>query len=129
VVDDAPPRAAVSVHEPVATAARQIRHTLRALLTAWGLPPDIVDDALLVVEELVANVVDHARTRFELVVQLTGRVLRVAVRDRGSGFPRMRPFDPNATRGRGLQVVTALADRWGCETDERGKTVWADLAA
>jgi anti-sigma regulatory factor (Ser/Thr protein kinase) len=129
VADDAPPRAAVSVHEPVATAVRQIRHTLRVLLTAWGLPTDIVDDALLVVEELVANVVDHARTRFELVVQLTGRVLRVAVRDGGKGFPRVRPFDPNATRGRGLQVVTALADRWGCETDERGKTVWADLPA
>ena len=129
VVDDDPARAAVSVHEPVATVTRQIRRTLRALLTGWGLAGEVVDDALLVVEELVTNVVDHARTRFQLVVELTGRVLHVAVRDCDARLPEVRPFDPAAARGRGLQVVTSLAQRWGCDRHERGKTVWADLAA
>ena len=129
MVEDVPARAAVSVHEPVPTVGRQIRRTLRTVLTSWGVAADVVDDALLVVEELVANVVDHARTRFELVVQLSGRVLRVAVRDCGSGFPQVRPFDPHAARGRGLQVVATLAQRWGCDPHERGKTVWVDLAA
>jgi len=128
VVDDGPPRAAVSVHEPVATAGRQIRRALRALLTGWGVAADVVDDALLVVEELVANVVDHARTRFQLAVELTGRVLHLSVRDCGTGFPEVHPFDPNAARGRGLQVVANLAVRWGCDPDEGGKTVWVDLA-
>jgi anti-sigma regulatory factor (Ser/Thr protein kinase) len=128
VVDDDPPKAAVSVHDPVATAGRQIRRALRSLLTGWGVAADVVDDALLVVEELVANVVDHARTRFLLVVRLSGRVLRVAVRDCGGGFPQVRPFDPHALRGRELQVVAKLADRWGCEPHEGGKTVWVDLA-
>ena len=129
MVDDSPPRAAVSVHEPVATAGRQIRHALRSLLTGWEVAAEVVDDAVLVVEELVANVVDHARTRFEVVVELTGRVLRVAVRDCGSGLPQVRPFDPDAARGRGLQVVAELAVRWGCEPHPHGKTVWVDLAA
>src|SRR6185295_1401529 len=40
VVDDVPVRAAVSVHEPVATVCRQIRHSLRILLTGWGLAAD-----------------------------------------------------------------------------------------
>ena len=123
-----PPRAAVSVHEPVAAVARQIRHTLRLLLTGWGIATDVVDDVLLVVEELIANVVDHARTRFRLVVQLTGRVLRVAVRDSGSGLPQVRPVDPAGDRGRGLQVVAKLAQSWGYDQHEGGKTVWADLA-
>ena len=128
MVDDAPARSAVSVHEPVATACRQIRRSLRALLTGWGVAADAVDDALLVVEELVANVVDHARTRFQLAVRLTGRLLHVAVRDGSAGLPHLNPFDPNAVRGRGLQVVATLAQQWGYEPDEHGKTVWVDLA-
>jgi phosphoserine phosphatase RsbU/P len=128
VVDDGPRRAAVSVHEPVATVTRQIRRTLRALLTGWGLAAEVVDDALLVVEELVANVVDHAHTRFQVAVRLTNRGLRVSVRDCDAGLPQVRPFDPEAARGRGLQVITSLAQRWGCDRHERGKTVWADLA-
>jgi anti-sigma regulatory factor (Ser/Thr protein kinase) len=128
VVDNGPARSTVSVHEPVAAVCRQIRRFLRALLTGWGIAADAVDDALLVVEELVANVVDHARTRFELVVQLTGKVLRVAVRDGDAELPRVHPFDPNAARGRGLQVITALAQQWGYDPHESGKTVWVDLA-
>ena len=71
-----PPRSMTSTHEPVATVAGQIRRRLRTLLAGWGLSADTVDDALLVVEELVANVLDHARTRFELIVRLSGSVLR-----------------------------------------------------
>jgi anti-sigma regulatory factor (Ser/Thr protein kinase) len=126
VVDDA--RAAVSEHEPVATEGRQIRHSLRTLLTGWGLGEDAVGDAQLVVEELVANVVDHVGTPFQLVVRLTGRVLRVAVRDGSRGLPQVRPFNPHAARGRGLQVIAALAQHWGYDCDDRGKTVWVDLA-
>lgn len=121
-------RTAMFEHEPVATVGRQIRRSLRALLTGWEIAADVVDDALLVVEELVANVVDHAPTRFQLAVQLTGRVLRVEVRDAGTGLPQIRPFDPNAARGRGLQVINALAQRWGCDRDDSGKTIWVDLA-
>ena len=128
MADDDPARTAVSVPEPVAAVGRQIRRTLRVVLTGWGLAADVVEDALLVVEELVTNVVDHAHTRFQLAVRLTNHVLRVAVRDCGSGLPRVQPFDPNAARGRGLQVITAIAQQWGCDPHEGGKTVWVDLA-
>ena len=130
MVDTAcPPRSMTSTHEPVATVAGQIRRRLRTLLTAWGVTAEIVDDALLVVEELVANVLDHARTRFELIVRLTGSVLHLAVHDDSPGTPQVRPFDPHADRGRGLQLVSTLAVRWGCDPDAAGKTVWAELPA
>jgi two-component sensor histidine kinase len=118
-----------SNHEPVATVAGQIRRRLRVLLAGWGLSDDTVADALLVVEELVANVLDHARTRFQLIVRLTGSVLHLAVQDGSPGSPQIRPFDPHAGRGRGLQLVSTLAVRWGCDTEPAGKTVWAELPA
>jgi two-component sensor histidine kinase len=130
MVDTAcPPRSMTSSHEPVATVAGQIRRRLRTLLAGWGLSEDTVDDALLVVEELVANVLDHARTRFQLIVRLTGSVLHLAVHDGDPGSPQVRPFDPHAGRGRGLQLVSTLAARWGCDADPAGKTVWAELPA
>jgi anti-sigma regulatory factor (Ser/Thr protein kinase) len=128
-VSDDGPRTAVSVHEPVATVTRQIRRTLRALLTGWGVAAAVVDDAVLVVEELVTNVVDHARTRFQLAVELIGHELCVSVRDGDARLPQLRPFDPTAARGRGLQVVSSVAQRWGCDRHDDGKTVWAALAA
>jgi anti-sigma regulatory factor (Ser/Thr protein kinase) len=113
--------------DPVATVVAPLRHHVRALLTGWGVPADGVDDALLVVEELVANVIDHARTRFEVVVRVTGDALYVGVRDHSTREPRLQPRDPQAVRGRGLQLVTALAQRWGCDRHPDGKTVWAQL--
>jgi anti-sigma regulatory factor (Ser/Thr protein kinase) len=118
-----------SAHEPAATVAGPIRRRVRALLTRWGLRAETVDDALLVVEELVANVIDHARTRFRLVVRLVGDVVHIAVRDHCLAAPHVQPFDPLAVRGRGLQLVTRLSRRWGCEQHPDGKTVWAELAA
>jgi two-component sensor histidine kinase len=118
-----------SIHEPVETVVRHIRRHMRTLLTAWELDPDRIDDALLVVEELVANAVDHARTRFRLIIDLIGSSLRLAVRDDSDCFPELRAQDPTATRGRGLQLVDDLALRWGCEPHDRGKTIWAVLGA
>jgi two-component sensor histidine kinase len=102
---------------------------LRTLLSTWGVSAETLDDALLVVEELVANVLDHARTRFELIIRLTGSVLHLAVHDGATGSPQVRPFDPHAGRGRGLQLVSTLAARWGCDADAAGKTVWVELPA
>lgn len=125
----ATPRRVSSSHEPVATVAAPIRRRLRALLAGWDVRPDSVDDALLVVEELVANVLDHAGTRFELLVRMTGDVLHVSVRDRSARAPHVQPHDPHAARGRGLQLVASLSQRWGCEPHGDGKTVWAELRA
>lgn len=130
MVDPAsPPRQMSSNHEPEAASAGQLRRRVRTLLTGWGVHADTVDDALLVIEELVANVLDHARTPFQLVVRLIGNVVHIAVNDRSTRAPRLQPFDPTAVRGRGLQLVSTLAVRWGCERQAGGKTVWAELAA
>ena len=124
-----PSRCVDTIHEPHATTPARIRRTLRAAFAQWELPGDAAEDALMVVEELVANVVDHARTPFRLTVDHDGPFLRITVRDGCTGAPQVRPFSARADRGRGLQMIEALTSRWGCDRTAAGKTVWAVLAA
>src|SRR4029450_12729345 len=52
--------------DAVAAATTAIRHKPRDGFADWPLTGDTADDALIVVEEMVTNVVDHARTPFRL---------------------------------------------------------------
>lgn len=113
---------------PVAHSARAARHVLDALLGVWSAPQDR-DDAVLVVNELVSNVVDHVGGEASLVVEVTmsDGWLRVSVADGSAVRPVVQKLSGQEPRGRGMQVVAALAARWGCEDHEGGKRVWVDL--
>jgi anti-sigma regulatory factor (Ser/Thr protein kinase) len=107
-----------------------LRTELRALFTSWAVPEDAGEDALLVISELIANVIDHARTPFRLTVHPDdpiGPTLQVAVEDSSTALPVQQPYEPYAVRGRGLQIVDQIATRWGYQTHHNGKTVWATL--
>ena len=94
---------------------------------------DLAETAQLCLSELVTNAIVHAGTRCELRATLD-TALTVAVRDRGGpasdaalvAAPDADP-DPLRVHGRGLQLVDALADRWGSERDAVGTTVWFSL--
>ncbi|MEV8044579.1 ATP-binding protein [Streptomyces griseoluteus] len=104
------------------------RRLVRIALTAWGLDT-LVDDAGLVVSELVANAVRHSRREsIRMMVERTApRTVRVAVADFSRTMPEARTPKHDDEDGRGLLLVTSLARTWG--TDERrwGKVVWAEL--
>jgi anti-sigma regulatory factor (Ser/Thr protein kinase) len=111
------------------TAPRHARALLRAAATEWEVDEDIYEDAAMIVTELVANAVDHARSSSTLTIDLDDHGLHVAVRDTClTGVPRLAPADPHAPRGRGLQMVDALSTNWGVTRHGDGKTVWAVLA-
>ena len=133
VAADVPVSRYIDDGEPVATSTARIRRRLRAAFAQWGLPADIIENALMVVEELVANAVDHARTPFRLTVDhltaRSGAALRIAVQDQCPQPVNVRPFDARAARGRGLQMIEALTSRWGCDRTAAGKTVWALVPA
>jgi anti-sigma regulatory factor (Ser/Thr protein kinase) len=116
-------------YAPATGVGRSIRAELRQVLPTWGLGEHVVEDVLTVAEEFVANVLDHAGSEFRIVVVLSNAVLRLEVSDRAAGLPRVQSFDRDALRGRGLQLVDAVAIRWGVDQHEVGKTVWADVAA
>ncbi|MFB8773270.1 ATP-binding protein [Streptomyces broussonetiae] len=103
-------------------------------LRAWGTSPGVIERAEQIVAELTANAALHGgdgRRDFRLALALdTGTgMLRIAVSDAGATpVPAVRDGAPEeAESGRGLLLVGALADRWGTQSEEGGKTVWAEL--
>jgi hypothetical protein len=60
-----------------------------------------------------------------LAVSFDGRAVVVAVQDGSMLEPHLRPFDLAAARGRGLQMVDALAKSWHWVQHAGGKTVQA----
>jgi anti-sigma regulatory factor (Ser/Thr protein kinase) len=77
-------------------AARTARHQLAGWLGFSHAAPDL-NDAILLVSELVTNALVHGRGRIELRAQLDDDRLRVDVIDEGHGFART---DPCARGGR-----------------------------
>ena len=112
----------------VPQSAGDARRFLRASLEEWGCgDAALVEDAVLMVSELVTNVGLHARTTARLDIRLDPDHLRVEVHDESSSAPEMRPHSVGAEAGRGLRIVDALASRWGVEAWPGGKAVWFEL--
>ncbi|MCI3278932.1 ATP-binding protein [Streptomyces cylindrosporus] len=105
------------------------RHFTRWTLHYWGLAEwPRADDLLLCVSELVTNALLHGvppgrRLLFRL--KYDGEVIRIEVHDSGTGVPRVA--DDADEGGRGLLLVSALADKWGVGERDPGKVVWAEF--
>lgn len=91
-------------------------------------------DAALIVSELASNAVQHAGTDLVVTVVRTGPELLLAVRDSDTRYPRLHePSDEGSAdalreRGRGLQLVHAVAPSWGALPTRGGKVVWATVS-
>jgi PAS domain S-box-containing protein len=88
---------------------------------------ELVDLATLLVSEVVTNSVLHAGTEMRLRCGPSGAGIRVEVFDRSSLMPSVRHYDADATTGRGLGLVSALATSWGVDCEDDGKTLWFEL--
>jgi anti-sigma regulatory factor (Ser/Thr protein kinase) len=109
-----------------AWAARRITHAVVVL--RWSLSPQIGEDAVLLVSELVGNAVRHTGARvFGLRMGRRRGWIRVEVRDPSRGLPCLMPVAPTDTSGRGLFLVDMLADRWGVDLLPRGKNTWFEM--
>lgn len=93
------------------------------------IPATLAEDVLLCISELVTNALQASCdfATIEIAVD-TGRV-RVVVTDNGTGWPTPQRPGPSDPTGRGLMIISALADRWGVESLAASKTVWAELTA
>ena len=112
--------------ERTSQAPREARGRVRHLQHIIG--PDRVDDAALLVSELVTNAVKYGPEdeQIRLIIQNDGTCTRFTVHDLGLGpLPEMREASDPAPGGHGLRLVNSVADRWGVE---RGSTrVWFEL--
>jgi anti-sigma regulatory factor (Ser/Thr protein kinase) len=111
-------------------APEEARLWLNGLLE-WSDGP--LEDAKLLTSELVTNSLRHAGLGptdwIEISVQRPPPTLRVMVCDPGVGFappadPQLPP--PSQPDGRGLFIISRIADRWGVLTGAR-TCVWFEI--
>jgi anti-sigma regulatory factor (Ser/Thr protein kinase) len=107
------------------TSARRARMLIRRPLRRWGLAT-LIPTAELLVSELVTNAVRYAQGKLMLRLVLEGGLVCEVIDD-SAALPRLRQPDVQDERGRGLQVVSQLAQRWGARRTAGGKTVWCEL--
>ncbi|MEK2493174.1 SpoIIE family protein phosphatase [Kitasatospora purpeofusca] len=129
---------AAATFEPVGRSASAARAFVRDALLGWGLP-EVVDDAVVLVSELVTNAVVHAGTAAEVCCLREDGTVRIEVTDHHPerGLPTFADVpttasdhyaDADGEGGRGLLMCAALAERWGVEYGSGRKTVWFRLA-
>lgn len=114
--------------------ARTVRQFTRLVL---GEDKSLIDDALLVVDELVGNAIVHRPGDFEVPAGVSPYIhlslqswrswLIIAVVDPWPGIPVPRVAGEADEGGRGLAVVQALAAGWWTDRRVHDKTVHALL--
>jgi anti-sigma regulatory factor (Ser/Thr protein kinase) len=116
---------------PLPTAVPCARLHAVHVLREWGLR-DLAGDIEMIASELITNAIEASvllpeRPPVSLRLVLTGRALVIQVWDHSPLDLEPREADAGDECGRGLTVVAALADRWGCErTGSHRKVVWAE---
>jgi hypothetical protein len=105
------------------------RHLLEEAFHQWGGDAAVLlDDARLLLSELVSNAVLHARSPLLVSIRWQASSVRLAVRDKSPDIPTVRSELRDAGWGGwGLQVVQELSRNWGVDATPDGKTVWAEL--
>jgi len=111
-------------------------------LVDWGRE-HLVDDAALCVTEMAANTALHSGSPYmQVAMSDLDPAVRVSVEDAGGLVPLpavtpspvlaarsagVPPVEALGTTGRGLAIVSVLAQSWGIEERADGRRVWADL--
>jgi hypothetical protein len=132
-----------AVHHPPLPTARSVERTLRIdpdfgapaaarrlvadTIGEWRRHSELLEDAMLVASEMASNVVKHAGTPFSVTVRCHRSGVRISAQDASAAQPIVRDPGPEALSGRGLRLIGDIAEGWGIEWTEAGKTVWAHL--
>ncbi|WP_427924895.1 SpoIIE family protein phosphatase [Streptomyces sp. cg40] len=109
-----------------ATAVAEGRSFVVKTLAAWDCT-DKVDDARLLVSEVLTNAVQHAEGPLVLHLRRTVTELAVEICDLSPHLPQPRLAAEDEESGRGLILVDTLADNWGVRPTDQGKTTWFTL--
>lgn len=108
------------------------RTRLAAFLTVHRASSDVIDDALIVISEMIANAVSHGMPTqdgsIEISWSINGTLLELSVHDGGDGGESLKPvdFDEDSLSGRGLSIINRVADRWWVDMSQ-GTRVNAEL--
>src|SRR5262245_49341538 len=111
--------------QPEASAPAMGRRVLDGLSDTMA--PSILDDARLLLTELLTNAIQHAHLslddRISVSVRREPTGLLVEVADPGDGMPPSGERRPGSGSGWGLILLDRLADEWGIEPLSDGGTL------
>ncbi|MFG2328086.1 SpoIIE family protein phosphatase [Streptomyces sp. NPDC048604] len=111
--------------EPDLANVARARELVTTRLAEWGL-----DEAAfvteLIVSELVTNAIRYVGGPVGLRLIRGPEGLVCEVSDTGTAQPRVRRARETDEGGRGLFLVSQLADRWGSRFTPGGKTIWSE---
>ncbi|MGP3982932.1 SpoIIE family protein phosphatase [Streptomyces sp. KR80] len=93
-------------------------------MARWGLEEESFTTELIV-SELVTNAIRYGEEPITLRL-IRDRNLICEVSDGSSTSPHVRRAQDTDEGGRGLYLITQLAQSWGTRYGERGKTIWAE---
>ncbi len=128
-----PLRGPVSMRVPfAATSAGRVRHALESWLVHHQVDGTVLDDARLVMSELIGNVVKHASPLSSDTFLVRWRIekdrLLISVCDGGGDTaPERMPADVESLGGRGLAIVDAVSDSWWVERTQQMHAVHVRL--
>ena len=108
------------------------RHAFADQMNEAGLTGEVMDDAVLVLSELVSNAIRHADPlpSGEITVRWSVRedAVRLEITDGGAPTrPQASLAALSSLGGRGLQIVRTVSSQWGVTEDDHKVTVWADV--
>ena len=111
---------------PAAESFRAARTSARAVCVAHGVDGGRADDVVLVTSELIGNAVRHGAPPMSYDVEVHGQDVLVVVQDGGDQLLASGSSSPHGGEsGRGLFIVSQLAQEWGWRRCIGGKQVWA----
>ncbi|WP_344443872.1 ATP-binding protein, partial [Kitasatospora nipponensis] len=105
---------------------RRARQLVRDQLAAWRLTA-LTETVELLVSELVTNAVRVARAEVQLQLIRVDKLL-VEVSDDSHNLPSLEPAELMDENGRGLNLVSKLAERWGTARKAVGKVVYFEMS-
>ncbi len=123
----------MTMHVPFAASSVAVaRRNLKNWLEEGSVTGPLVDDARIVISELVANSVRHAQPLpggdIEITWGLEPRGLAITVSDGGSATrPRRVQAASSALAGRGMAIVESLALTWWSDQSRARSSVHAVL--
>jgi serine phosphatase RsbU (regulator of sigma subunit) len=113
--------------DPRPTTPRQVRRLVHRALADWDLLPACGEVAELLASELATNAIRYASRPIGLRLMRTD-VLMCEVSDDDHDLPTLQAVADTDEAGRGLMLVSRLAQRWGVNRTNQGKAVWFELA-
>jgi signal transduction histidine kinase/DNA-binding response OmpR family regulator len=110
-------------------AVAEIRRATETVLDGWGLEAQLRGETVLLLSELTTNALLHGRGPVEVRLSRGRRHLTLEVHDGAATLPRRARPSEDDEHGRGLLLVSLIAQRWGTRPTPQGKAVWCVLEA